>query len=145
VVERPTSVGEIPVEVERVIFDGRYDEQCLVFREVGGSRRLLFVTGAFEAAAIRHALKGEPTSRPLTHQGWVDTVAALGATVQSAGVIARRGDTYFAEVRLLHNGVSAVVDVRPSDALMVALRAGVPFLFVEPLITADSVSEPEPA
>src|SRR5262249_33144341 len=58
---------------------------------------------------------------------------------------ARRGNIYFAELRLLRDGVPTIIDVRPSDAMLVALRSGAPFLFAEPLLVPDSVSEPEPA
>jgi uncharacterized protein len=144
-VEPPAGrAAELPVEVERIIFTGS-DQQLLVLREVGGPRRLPFGTGCFEAAAVWWTLKREPSPRPLTHQAWADTVAVLGAVVKSACVVARRGDTYFAELRMLRDGVRATVDVRPSDAMLVALRAGVPFLFAESLFAADSVSEPQPA
>ncbi|WP_161968092.1 bifunctional nuclease family protein [Fimbriiglobus ruber] len=130
--------------MERVIFTGS-DWQLLVLREIGGPRRLPFGIGYVEATAIWWMLKAEPISRPLTHQAWVDTVIALGAKVQSAVVVARRGDTYFAELRVVRDGVMSIIDVRPSDAILVALRAGVPFLFSETLLTADSASGPEPA
>jgi bifunctional DNase/RNase len=137
--------AKVPVHVERVIFFTGSDMQLLVLREVGGPRRLPFGLGYFEATAVWWTLKGETSPRPLTHQAWVDTVAALGASVQSAVVVARRGEAYFAELRLARDGVPAIIDVRPSDAILVALRAGVPFSFTEPLFGADSVSEPEPA
>jgi bifunctional DNase/RNase len=137
-------VAEVPVLVERVLFTGS-EMQLLVLREVGGPRRLPFGIGYVEATAVWWALKREPSPRPLTHQAWVDTVAALGAKAGSAGVVARRGGTYFAELRLVRGGAPAVIDVRPSDAILFALRAGVPFFFAEPLLAADSVSAPEPA
>lgn len=142
--EPADGAAEVPVQVERIIFTGS-DMQLLVLREVGRLRRLPFSIGYVEATAVWWALKREPSPRPLTHQAWVDTVAALGAQVQSAVVVARRGGTYFAELRLVRDGLPAIIDVRPSDAILVALRAGVPFSFAEPLLASDSISEPEPA
>jgi uncharacterized protein len=136
--------AEVPVEVERIIFTGS-DQQMLILREVGGSRCLPFTTGYIEAAAVWWTLKGEPSPRPLTHQAWVDTIASLGAKVRSAVVVARRGDTYLGELRLDRNGVPAIIDLRPSDAMLVALRSGAPFAFAEPVLAADSVPQPEPA
>ena len=142
----PTSADAVvvPVEVERIIFSGA-DWQTLVLREVGGLRRLPLSVGYVEATAVWWALKREPCPRPLTHQALVNTVTALGATIRRADVVARRGDTYFAQLRLDRDGTTSTIDMRPSDALLVALRADVPFLFVEPLLAADSVSEPEPS
>jgi bifunctional DNase/RNase len=144
-VEKPAGVvAEVTVQVERVLFTGS-DMQLLVLREAGGPRRLAFGIGYVEATAVWWTLKREPSPRPLTHQAWVDTVAALGAEIRSAGVVARRDDIYLAELRLVRDGAPAIIDVRPSDAILFALRAGVPFSFTEPLLAADSVSEPEPA
>jgi bifunctional DNase/RNase len=50
-----------------------------------------------------------------------------------------------AEIRLLGEGGQVRLDVRPSDAILIALGAGVPFLIAEGLLAADAVSEPEPA
>jgi bifunctional DNase/RNase len=137
--------AEVRVEVERVLFFFGSDWQMLVLSECAGPRRLSFITGYCEAVAIWCALKKDPTPRPLTHQAWLDTISAVGVRVESASVLSRRGDTYFAEVRLLCQSSLVKIDVRPSDALMIALRAGVPFTFAEGLLAADAAAEPEPA
>jgi bifunctional DNase/RNase len=120
------------------------NEQLLVLREADGPRRLSVIIGYHEATALWWFLKQEPCSRPLTHHAWVDTVAALGGSIAPACVVARREGTYFAELRLLREGQPVTIDVRPSDALLVALRAGAPFLFADSLWATDAVSEPEP-
>lgn len=144
VVEPSHETADVEVEVERILFTGE-ERQLVGLREVCGQRRLVFDTGICEATAIWWTLKGELTPRPLTHQAWVATVIALGATVKSVCVVSREEDTYFAEVRLLHQRDPVTINVRPSDGLLVAMRAGAPILFAEALLAADSVSQSEPA
>ena len=70
----------------------------------------------------------------LTHDEWLATLTILGAGVQEACIYDRRGDTYYAELRLHHGSEIAKVDMRPSDALAVSLKAKVPFLVLEKLL-----------
>jgi bifunctional DNase/RNase len=145
VVQGAEESAEIPVEVERIIFSSNSYFHVVIVRETDGPRRLSFATGYSEVVAIWHTLKSETFPRPLTHQAWLATVTALGATVQSVCVHARQDETYLAEVRLLHNQSLIGIDVRPSDGLLIALQAKARFLFTDQLLTADAVSGPEPA
>ena len=104
-----------------------------------------FKTGYFEASALWWFFKGVSLPRPPTHDAWVSTVFALGWKVRSACVSDRREDAYFAEIRLFREEAEVKVDVRPSDAIIFALRAGVPLSFKEKVLAAYGVSEPEPA
>jgi bifunctional DNase/RNase len=136
---------EIPVEVERVLSYSDSGEHYLILKEVNGPRRLTLITGHFEAAALWHFLKREPKSRPQTYDSWLNTVIALGAKPESVCVHDRRDDTYFADIRLRRGNESVTVDARPSDALLLALHAGVPVYFIERVLARYAVSEPEPA
>jgi uncharacterized protein len=138
VVERP---AEVWVEVERVIISEVHEQQVISFREVEGERRLSFVLGIFEATTIDRILKAMECPRPLTHDAWLSTVVSLGAVVGAACIHEREGDTYFAELRLHHNGQLVHVDVRPSDALGLTLKAGAPFLIADRLLA--EVCDPE--
>jgi len=137
--------AEVRVEMERVIHYYSGNEHVVVFREVEGSRRLCLMIGYCEVWAVLLAISREPWPRPLTHRAWADTIAGLGAVVESVCIVARRGTTYFAEIRLLRDQMQVKLDVRPSDALVIALLAGVPLRFTEGLLSADAVSQQEPA
>src|SRR5579885_207073 len=132
---RPVSRSkEVPVEVERVIISEIHDQQVIVFRETEGERRLQLVVGIFEATTVDRTLKGAPCPRPLTHDAWLATVTALGAGVQAACINDLQEHTYFAEVWLRRDGELIPVDVRPSDALVLALKAGAPMLIADRLL-----------
>lgn len=136
---------EIAVEVETLIISEVHDTQMIIFREIEGSRRLPFVLGIFEATMVDRTIKGLPSPRPVTHDAWLDTIARLGASVKAASVYDRKEEIYFARLQLSRAQELIDVDMRPSDALVVALKARVPFLFNEKILAENSVSEPEPA
>ena len=130
--------GEVQVEVERVIISEVHDQQVVIFREVDGERRLPFVLGIFEATTVHRTLKKLPSPRPLSHDAWLGTIAALGARLLAARIYHLQEYTYFAELRLDRNGELIRVDARPSDALTLALKAGAPFLIADQLLTEAS-------
>jgi bifunctional DNase/RNase len=120
--------GECQLELVRLIISELDDHQVLVFREVGGPRSFPLATGVFEAAMLDRRLKRLPCPRPLTHDGWFATLGALGGRLESVGIDAVEDQTYFASLRLARRGniEPLRVDVRPSDAVAMALIARVP-------------------
>jgi uncharacterized protein len=135
---------EVPVEVNQVIISEIHEQQVIVFREVRSNRLVSFVLGIFEVTAIDRFLKRNSNPRPLTHDAWLGTIGALGAKVQSACVHDRQDHTYYAELRLSRGAEVVRVDVRPSDALLVTLKADAPIYFAERLLTSDSVEGDDP-
>jgi len=144
VTEIPGGDREINMAIEKILWS-EATEKLLILREVEGARRLSFMTGYFEASALWWFIKGASIPRPPTHDAWVNTVLALGWKVRSACVFDRRQENYLAEIRLFREQTEVKVDVRPSDAIIFALRAGVPLYFKEKVLTAYGISEPEPA
>jgi bifunctional DNase/RNase len=126
------------MEVERVIISETHEQQVVILREVDGERRMPFVLGIFEATAIDRTVKGLASPRPLVHDAWLATVRALGAELRAACIHDLREHTYFAELRLDQGRQRVRVDVRPSDAVLLALKAGVPVLVPDRLLSAAS-------
>lgn len=121
----------------------------LVLREAGGLRRTLpILIGQPEATAIAFALQGIETPRPMTHDLFGDTLAAMGATLQRVVVSELVQHTYFAELHIEHGGRTFTVSCRPSDAIALAVRSGSPIfadddlMDAEGLLTQDEVTAP---
>ena len=134
---------EVRIEVERVVITEIYPEQLVVFREIDGERRCQLLIGFFEATALDRYLKGMSAPRPLTHTAWHATIETLDAKVQMACITGRSEsieNTYLAELRLDRDGSLVRVDVRPSDAVIVALIAGSPIVIANDLVTSADKS-----
>ena len=75
------------------------------------------VIGIFEASSIDRRVKNQPTQRPLTHDLLANTIDLLGGDLQDIYINELREHTYFAKLRIRHDGELVEVDSRPSDAI----------------------------
>lgn len=112
----------------------------VLVRPVDGGPLLPIWIGPNEAAAIAMAQQGVPAPRPLTHDLFVSTLSHLGIPLRSVRVVALQDGVFHAELDFDKGSV----DARPSDAIALALRAGVPILVAETVL-AEAGVEPEPA
>jgi bifunctional DNase/RNase len=126
--------GEVALDIVQVVINEVHDQQMVMFQEVDGPRRFPLVCGIFEATSLDRRLKQMPSPRPLTHDGWASTITALGAELQDVKITDLRDHTYFAEIRLRRDGQVVTVDVRPSDALVIAVTCRVPIVIAESVL-----------
>lgn len=113
----------IEVEVVGIRLELPASQPVLVLRDLDGSRYLPLWIGNSEATAISLALEGVNPPRPLTHDLLVDVIEHLDDQVLSTSITELIDGTYFAQIEFAnHDAVSA----RPSDAVAVAIRCGVP-------------------
>jgi bifunctional DNase/RNase len=98
-------------------------QRVVILKEKTSDRYLPIWIGPAEADAIAVKLQGVAVPRPLTHDLLTDT---LGAVVNSIIVNDLKNDTFYARVILDIDGKQVEVDSRPSDALALAVRTGVP-------------------
>lgn len=131
----------IPLELLGVRFELPANQPIVLLREVGGARVVPIWIGVAEAAAISSHLAGERTDRPMTHDLFAATLAALGVEVRAVHLVDLRGGTFYAELHLEGGGAATVLSARPSDALALAIRAGddVPILVDEDLFARVAI------
>ena len=114
----------------------------VILREnTDGGRILPIFIGGPEAAAIAFALEGVETTRPMTHDLWINTIAGLGVVLERVEVTEINERIFYAEL-VLGDGDGGVVRIssRPSDALALALRAKAPIFVAESVI--DQAGQP---
>jgi bifunctional DNase/RNase len=129
---------EVHLEVCRIIISEIHEQQVIMLREVGGERSFSIMIGIFEATSIDRRVKRLPCPRPLTQDAWLNTISALGASVQAACIKELREATYYATLRLYHSGQLTEIDMRPSDAVAMAILAEVPIVIPESLLAVVS-------
>ena len=93
-------------------------------REKGGNRRLPIFIGAPEAAAIRFALGGGASARPMTHDALQQMLVSLGGRLERIVIdLVVEASTFTAAVTIvLPDGTGRQLDWRPSDAVALAVR-----------------------
>jgi bifunctional DNase/RNase len=101
-------------------------QRVVILKEKEGERYLPCYIGPAEADAIAVKMQGVYVPRPLTHDFTCAAIDALGGSVQSVIINKLEKDTFYAKVVLKSDRGQMEIDCRPSDALAVAVRKGVP-------------------
>jgi bifunctional DNase/RNase len=101
-------------------------QRVVILKEKEADRYLPIWIGPSEADAIAVKLQDVTVPRPLTHDLLRSVIDTLGASINSIIVSELKNDTFFAKIILNVDGGQMEVDSRPSDALALAVRAGVP-------------------
>ena len=110
---------------------------CAVFLG-DGTKSIVFYIDPGVGASINASLSGQMPPRPLTHDLYLLTLQAFGATVSRAVIVRMEQDIYYA--RLILEAENEIMerkivelDARPSDCLAIAVRCGAPFFVVREL------------
>lgn len=113
--------------------------RVVILREVEGDRHLPIWIGSFEAEAIAMVLQGVDSARPLPYDLIVAMIADLGAEVRQIVVTDLNQDVFYANIVVDRDGSTFPIDSRPSDAIALAVRAGVPILVEETVMDQAGV------
>jgi hypothetical protein len=117
---------------------------ALILKEVNGSRRLPIIIGAFEAQSIALEMEGIKPPRPLTHDLMKNIIDTFGVSLQDVFINELRDGTFYAKITIEGVSDSQEVDSRPSDAIALAVRYGVPIFVSEQVLNeAGIVAEAE--
>ncbi|HEX9614752.1 MAG TPA: bifunctional nuclease domain-containing protein [Bacteroidota bacterium] len=111
---------------------------ALILKEVNGLRRLPIIIGAFEAQSIALEIEGIKPPRPLTHDLIKSIIDTLGVALTDVFINELRDGTFYARL----NVDSQEIDSRPSDAIALAVRYGVP-IFVSDKVMNEASFVPE--
>ena len=111
----------VAMELSRIIISEINDQQVICLKEIDGPRAFPILIGLYEALSIQRHVKGEVTPRPLTHDLLVNSIELLGGEFQDVVISELREHTYFAKLRVRHDGELVEIDARPSDAIAVAV------------------------
>jgi len=111
---------------------------ALLLKEMYGIRRIPIIIGAYEAQSIALELEGIKPPRPLTHDLLANIIKNLHAVVNEVVITELKENTFFAKIVFEISGLSNEVDSRPSDAIALAVRLGVPIYIHEKVMDIAS-------
>jgi len=132
----------IPLKVDAVISDPNTDAQIVILKDELNLDILPIWVGMAEGNAIRFALEGIAAPRPLSHDLLQNLLQQLDVQMEKVVIHDINESTYYASLHLIQNRLKEskkmsdivldeiseeqTVDARPSDAIALALRMGVP-------------------
>jgi bifunctional DNase/RNase len=117
----------------------------LLLKERDGDRVLPIGIGPLEAQAIAMPLQGVQPPRPMTHDVFVDVIATLGGHLRRVEVTTLKDNTFFARVILEQTGREQTIDIRPSDAIALAVRTETPIFVAEAVLDTAGLLAGKPA
>lgn len=125
----------VAMELSRIIISEINNEQVIYLKEIDGNRTFPILIGIFEATSIDRRVKHQEAARPLTHDLLVNAVEQLGGEFQDVIISELKEHTYYALLRVRHDGELIEIDARPSDAIAVAVTCNPPL----PIYVAEDV------
>ena len=136
----------IPVIVAGVRMEMPSNTPIVLLNEIDGTRYLPIWVGAVEATAIAYAQQDVTPPRPMTHDLMVDLIGELGARLTGVRITSLTDGVFFAILDLMTaTGRPHELSARPSDAIALALRIGVPITVAPEVLEVAGVEIPEDA
>lgn len=146
----------IPLKVDAVISDPNTDAQIVILKDELNLDILPIWVGMSEGNAIRFALEGIAAPRPLSHDLLQNLLEQLNVQMEKVVIHDINESTYYASLHLIKKRLKKsdemsnivldempeeqTVDTRPSDAIALALRMGVP-IYATDLVLQKKGSE----
>jgi len=127
-------VHEIEMVVESVRVHMLSSRHVVILKDSEHDRYLPIWIGPWEASAIAMRLQGLTPERPLTHDLFATVLGELGVRVERVLISALADETFHARLVLVRPDSRHEVDARPSDAIALAVRLGVPIYAAEAVL-----------
>ncbi|NLV74261.1 MAG: bifunctional nuclease family protein [Chloroflexi bacterium] len=131
----------IELDIYSVLYSMLDRHRLVLLKETHGERYLPIWIGDFESEAIVMRLQNASVPRPLTHDLLLTAINELGGQLAYVVVNDFTESTYYARLALQKGGRLQMVDARPSDAMALALRAGVPLYADEGVMEKAAIAE----
>ena len=122
---------EVKLSVHGILSDSASEAQIIILRDEKAVEILPIWVGVAEGNAIRFAIEGIMSARPLTHDLLRNLIEHLRVEVLKVVITEIRNNTYYATIYLKHDGAILTIDARPSDAIALALRSKCP-IYADP-------------
>jgi len=107
---------------------------ALVLAEENGVRRVPVIIGTPEAQSIAIFLEGLQPPRPLTHDLFITFMDLVNIALKEIFIYKFSEGVFYSELVFTNNGKEIKIDSRTSDAIALAVRAGVPIFTTEEIM-----------
>ena len=130
------------VKVMGIVVDPKASNPVVILADLAGKKALPIWIGVFEAEAISRGLEEVVTLRPMTHDLMKQILDTFRVSVTRVVIHDLKDNTFYANLYLSVDGRELIVDSRPSDAIALAVRYGVP-IFVTDEVMREAAFVPQ--
>ncbi|MCX7046074.1 MAG: bifunctional nuclease family protein [Candidatus Sumerlaeota bacterium] len=140
---------EVLMELREIqMVEDPMSSQVVILGESDGERTFPIFIGQYEAVQLDMALHHQQYPRPLTHDLVLNAIEAMGGKLNRVIVDDLRADgmgggTFYGKLAVtMTSGEEVLIDTRPSDAIVLATKSGVP-IYVEDEVLMKVCGESE--
>ena len=112
---------------------------ALVLGETNGNRRLPIIIGMFEAQAIAIEIERITPNRPMTHDLFKSFAHNFKFEVNEVLISDLKEGVFFAKLICSNSHQTVEIDSRPSDAIAIGIRFGVPIFSYEAVLSEAGI------
>jgi bifunctional DNase/RNase len=133
----------VQVNLRAVRVDVQSNTPVLLLQETTGLNRTLPIyVGPAEASSIAMAMNGIEVPRPLTHDLFKELFDALDISLERVVITELKDKVFYAELHVISNTKKYNISARPSDAIAIAIRMGVPIFVADDLMQEEGLEIP---
>ncbi|AFW96326.1 bifunctional nuclease family protein [Dolichospermum sp. UHCC 0684] len=129
----------IEMKVAGIALDAITRSPIVLLKDGSDRRALPIYIGQEQARAIMGAMENQKPPRPLTHDLIVNMLETWNMTLDKVIIHTLQKDTFYAALILQQGDVKKEIDVRPSDAIAIALRTNTPIWVMEEVVANASI------
>jgi bifunctional DNase/RNase len=107
---------------------------ALILGEKNGNRRLPIIIGMFEAQSIAIQIEKISPNRPLTHDLFKAFAEHVHVAIIEVVISDLKEGVFYSRIVCSDGAATFEIDARPSDAIAIGLRFGVPIFTVESVL-----------
>lgn len=112
---------------------------ALVLGERDGNRRLPIIIGMFEAQSIAIQIEKINPNRPLTHDLFKSFAEQVSVNITEILISDLKEGVFYSKIMCTDGEKDFELDARPSDAIAIGLRFGVPIYTVESVLSEAGI------
>ena len=112
---------------------------ALILGEKHGNRRLPIIIGMFEAQSIAIQIEKISPNRPLTHDLFKSFAEHVHVAIIEVVISDLKEGVFYSRIVCSDGATTFEIDARPSDAIAIGLRFGVPIFTVESVLSEAGI------
>lgn len=131
----------IEMNIMGIALDTRTGSPIVVLQDLNNRKALPIWIGSAEASSIIRKIEDIPSTRPMTHDLFINLIKQSGQTLKQVEIHDVDEQTYFANLIIeAKDGEAILLDCRPSDAIAIAIRADVPIYVSVEIMQSGGIS-----
>lgn len=128
------SPDEVEMVLRGVLLDQQMQTPVVLLTDKENKRVIPIWIGLCEARSIEIGHSNTVMPRPFTYDLLAAIVRTMNAKIDRVRIIDLRDGVFYAQVEVSFNGKVSKIDARPSDAIALATRLGVPIFVRKSLL-----------